>query len=476
MHVYSFPSFSHVTQNASAPRNLDFVIPIAGDGAPWQQELAHATVDDNLVPSFGCNQPGAGIWVPRQLGTSVKTVCLPPLGPSTRKSEAPSASRSTVRLSTVLWDKDLRSRSVATSRTIPRKKSLSPWVRSWSLLVERLGAGAHWGRRILDSINSDSMLIELGGRESLGSTLRQTYFLMSLREDLLLEDVPGCSLLVQAPSTSWVRNTLLLLHRAKSWRRHLLEFERLYETTQSSGKVGAKEIRRHTVPTLGAELSGRDTHSRYKNITLLPCYLVLMAITSIGLSCESSSKEDNKNKCHHSDSEKTQKQGHSKETGDHQKHKDTDPSALYEYYYRPTPLLHKQACYYPNLVSYIPRRSSSWYQEPQYFQKYVWKEGEQGFKGVGDEFFRSQPCEMEQGVGVLQAPRLILREGIKPRSTQIRAGGARKSNFQKDFNSCSLLQCDIFGFSHLYFTEVSLKLREDRTPDHFRLSPPHYLP
>lgn len=92
-------------------------------------------------------------------------VWRPPRGPSTRNKEAPSASSSTARLSTVFCDRDLRSRSVATSRTMPRKKSLSPWAFSSSRLAERFGAGAHWGSLILDSISRDSMLIEFGGSD-----------------------------------------------------------------------------------------------------------------------------------------------------------------------------------------------------------------------------------------------------------------------------------------------------------------------
>nr|CAD7423561.1 unnamed protein product [Timema monikensis] len=101
--------------------------------------------------------------------------------------------------------------------------------------------------------------------------------------------------------------------------------------------------------------------------TLLPCYLVLTAITSIAISCESSTKEDNKDKCSHSDSEQNQKQGDTKKTGEHQQLKNTTyPSFSYEYY-RPRPLLHKQACYYHNQVSYLPRRSSSWYQNDEHY-------------------------------------------------------------------------------------------------------------
>jgi hypothetical protein len=92
-------------------------------------------------------------------------VWRPPRGPSTRNKEAPSASSSTARLSTVFCDRDLRSRSVATSRTMPRKKSLSPWAFSSSRLAERFGAGAHCGSLILDSMSRDSMLIELGGSD-----------------------------------------------------------------------------------------------------------------------------------------------------------------------------------------------------------------------------------------------------------------------------------------------------------------------
>lgn len=89
----------------------------------------------------------------------------PPRGPSTRNRDAPSASSSTARLSTVLCDKDFRSRSVATSLTMPRKKSRSPRALNSSLFAERLAAGAHWGSLILDSISRDNMFMELGGSD-----------------------------------------------------------------------------------------------------------------------------------------------------------------------------------------------------------------------------------------------------------------------------------------------------------------------
>lgn len=71
----------------------------------------------------------------------------------------------TVRLSTVLCERLLRSRSFATSLTMLRKKSLSPSVLRSSRLVARLWAGPLWGSRTLLSIRSESMLMELGGRE-----------------------------------------------------------------------------------------------------------------------------------------------------------------------------------------------------------------------------------------------------------------------------------------------------------------------
>jgi len=50
-----------------------------------------------------------------------------------------------------------------------------------------------------------------------------TYLRISLSDERRLEEVPGCSILLQAPITSCVLNTLRLFERAKSWRRHLLE-------------------------------------------------------------------------------------------------------------------------------------------------------------------------------------------------------------------------------------------------------------
>lgn len=94
------------------------------------------------------------------------SVCRPPLGPSTRNNEAPSASRSTAKLSTVCFVNDLRSSSVATSRTQARKKSLSPRQRNNSRLAcLEAASGAQAGRRIFDSISRRNMLNELGGNE-----------------------------------------------------------------------------------------------------------------------------------------------------------------------------------------------------------------------------------------------------------------------------------------------------------------------
>jgi hypothetical protein len=50
-----------------------------------------------------------------------------------------------------------------------------------------------------------------------------TYLRMSFRDDLRLVEVPGCSILLQAPITSCVLNTLRLFERAKSCLRHLFE-------------------------------------------------------------------------------------------------------------------------------------------------------------------------------------------------------------------------------------------------------------
>ena len=51
----------------------------------------------------------------------------------------------------------------------------------------------------------------------------EAYLRMSLSDERRLEEVPGCSILLQAPITSCVLNTLRLLDRAKSCRRHRLE-------------------------------------------------------------------------------------------------------------------------------------------------------------------------------------------------------------------------------------------------------------
>lgn len=119
----------------------------------------------HCMPSGNRNCPRAPLWTSNTLETRQRRRD-PRGGPSTRNRDAASQSNSTVRVSTILWDSDLRSRSVAMSRTTVRKKSLSPCVRRRSLLASTLCADTgQRGRRTLESINRDNMLMGLGGNE-----------------------------------------------------------------------------------------------------------------------------------------------------------------------------------------------------------------------------------------------------------------------------------------------------------------------
>lgn len=123
-------------------------------------------VASHCTPSGSRNRPWAPLCTSNTLDTRHRR--LEPLGgPSTKNSEAASQSISTVRLSTILCDSDLRSRSVAMSRTTVRKKSRSPCARRISRLASNVCADTcgHLGRRTFESINSDSMLIGLGGND-----------------------------------------------------------------------------------------------------------------------------------------------------------------------------------------------------------------------------------------------------------------------------------------------------------------------
>lgn len=119
----------------------------------------------HCTPSGNRNWPRAPLCTSNTLETRHRR--REPLGgPSTRNSEPASQSSNTVRSSTIFCDRDLRSRSVAMSRTTVRKKSRSPCACRRSRLVSTLCADTgHLGSRTLESMSSDSMLIGLGGND-----------------------------------------------------------------------------------------------------------------------------------------------------------------------------------------------------------------------------------------------------------------------------------------------------------------------
>lgn len=125
----------------------------------WPAPMSHD------MPSGNRNWPRAPLCTSNTLDTRQRRR-EPRDGPSTRNSEAASQSNSTVRLSTIFCDSDRRSRSVAMSRTTVRKKSRSPCTRCSSRLASTLCADTgHRGKRTLESISSDNMLIGLGGND-----------------------------------------------------------------------------------------------------------------------------------------------------------------------------------------------------------------------------------------------------------------------------------------------------------------------
>jgi len=119
----------------------------------------------HCTPSGNRNWPRAPLCTSNTLDTRHRRRD-PRGGPSTRNSEPASQSSNTARSSTIFCDRDLRSRSVAMSRTTVRKKSRSPCACRKSRLVSTLCADTgHLGSRTLESMSSDNMLIGLGGND-----------------------------------------------------------------------------------------------------------------------------------------------------------------------------------------------------------------------------------------------------------------------------------------------------------------------